>query len=66
MSLLKKYILDESHILKDEPTQINQKISYDEKATMIINRQIQKLCLKKVPSIKVVWEKHREGWQHGN
>ena len=38
VSLLRKYILDELHVPKGEPIQIEQKLSYEEKPIMIINR----------------------------
>ena len=58
VSLLKKYVPDESHILKDEPIQIDPNLTYEEKPIAIVDRQIRKLRSKEVPSVKVIWEKH--------
>ena len=60
VSLFKKYIPNESHNLKDETIQVDQKLSYEEKSIAIINRQVRKLQLKEVRSMKVIWEQHGE------
>ena len=54
VSLLNKYVLDESHILKNESVQIDPKLSYKERSIAIIDRQVQKLRSKGVPSLRVV------------
>ena len=38
--LLKRYILDESHVLKSELVQIDPKLSYEERPIVIGNRQV--------------------------
>ena len=58
VSLLRKYVPDESHVLKEEPVQIDQKLMYEEQPVAIIDRQIRKLRSKEIPSVKVMWEKH--------
>ena len=59
VSLLRRYVLDESHILKDDPIQIDPKLTYEEKPVEIIDRQVRKLRSKEIPLVKVIWERHR-------
>ena len=58
VSFLRKYIPDESHVLKNELVQIDQKLAYDEKPVVIIGGQVRKLHSKEIPLVKVIWEKH--------
>ena len=39
--LLRKYVPDESHILKRESVQVDQRLCYEEKSIVIIDRQVQ-------------------------
>ena len=38
VSLLKKYVLNESHVLKSESVQTDPKLSYEEKSITIVNQ----------------------------
>ena len=53
MSMLKKYIFDPFHILRQEPVEVYEDLTYDKKPIKIIDRQKKKLRNKVIPLIKV-------------
>ena len=54
VSLLKKYILDKSQILKSESIQVDPKLTYEERPIAIVDQQVWKLRSKEVPLVKVI------------
>ena len=58
VSLLRKCVPNELHVLKDVPIQIDQKLAYKKKPIAIVDRQVKQLCSKEIPLVKVIWENH--------
>ena len=59
VSMLKKYISDPSHILRQEPIEVHEDLTYEEKPIKIIDRQEKKLRNKVIPLVKVQWKNHK-------
>ena len=57
--MLKKYIFDPSHILRQEPIEVHEDLTYEEKPIKIIDRQEKKLRNKVIPLVKVQWKNHK-------
>ena len=53
VSMLKKYISDPSHILRQEMIEVHEDLTYEEKSIKIIDRQEKKLRNKVIPLVKV-------------
>ena len=53
-----KYISDPSDILTDLPTQIEKKLTYEERSVEILDRNDQVLRTKTIPLVKVFWRNH--------
>ena len=60
VSMLRKYLHDQSHILEPQTVEISPDLSYQEVPVAIIDRQVRKLCSKEVPAIKVLCQHHKE------
>ena len=60
MSMLRKYLLDESHVLQPQAIEVDSQMSYIEKPITVVDRQVQKLRSKEIPSVKVIWNHHGE------
>src|SRR5215813_6710063 len=58
VSMLRKYLRDDSHVLEYQVVALDPDLSYLETPLAIIDRQVRKLRSKSVPSIKVVWQHH--------
>ena len=58
VSMLRKYILDESHVISLDSVELGPDLIYEEEPLAILDRQIRKLRTKKLVSVKVQW-KHR-------
>ena len=54
VSMLRKYILDESHVLQPQAVKVDSQMSYVEEPIAVVDRQVQKLCSKEIPSVKVI------------
>ncbi|KAA0056524.1 Chromo domain-containing protein [Cucumis melo var. makuwa] len=54
----RKYILDPSLVLREQPVELKEDLSYDEEAVRILDRKEQVLRNKTVPLIKVLWRHH--------
>ena len=54
-SMLKKYVLDKSHILEQEPIEIHKDLSFEEKLVQILDFKIKTLRNKEIPLVKVLW-----------
>ena len=55
---LRKYILDESHVLSLDFVELGPDLTFEEEPIAILDRQILKLRTKEIASVKVQW-KHR-------
>ena len=58
VSMLKKYVSDPSHILSQEPVEIETNLTYEEKPIRILDREEKVLRNKTIPMIKVLWRNH--------
>ena len=58
--MLQKYLPDESHVLQPQAVEIDSQMSYVEEPIAIVDRQVRKLRLKEIPSMKVIWNHHSE------
>ena len=57
-SMLRKYILDPSHVLRYEHLQIRDDLSYEEISVEILDRKEQVLRNKTISWVKVIWKNH--------
>ncbi len=55
VSMLKKYVPDESHVLEQEPVEIHEDLSLEEKPVRILDYKIKTLRNKEIPLVKVLW-----------
>jgi len=58
VSQLRKYIPNPSHIIKPDPIQLQEDLSYEEQPMQILDRQEKHLCRKTLPLVKVLWANH--------
>ena len=58
VSMLWKYISDESHVISLDSVELGQDLTFEEEPIAIFDRQIRKLRTKEIASVKVQW-KHR-------
>ena len=58
VSMLRKYIQDESHVLSLDSVELGQDLAFEEEPIAILDRQIRKLRTKEIALVKVQW-KHR-------
>ncbi|XP_027768542.1 uncharacterized protein LOC114074766 [Solanum pennellii] len=58
VSMLQKYIPDESHVLSLESLELGPDLTFEEEPIAILDRQVRKLRTKEIASVKVQW-KHR-------
>ena len=56
--LLRKYILDPSHVLREQPVQLKENLNYEETPVQIVDRKEQVLRSKVIPLVKVLWKNH--------
>ena len=59
VSMLRKYILDPSHVLKEQPVQLKENLTYEETPMQIVDRKEQVLRSKVIPLVKVLWKNHK-------
>ena len=55
VSLLQKYMADPSHVLRDQPVELKEDLTYEEKTFRIVDRKDQVLQNKVIPLVKVQW-----------
>ena len=60
MSMLRKYLSNESHVLQPQAVEVNFQMSYVEEPIAIVYWQVRKLRSKEIPSVKVIWNHHNE------
>ncbi|MCF7184040.1 hypothetical protein L3H42_11115 [Corynebacterium sp. MC-13] len=58
VSMLRKYVLDESHIISFDSVALNPDLSFEEEPIAILDRQVRKLRNKDIASVKVQWKNH--------
>ena len=58
VSMLRKYIADPSHILKEQPIQLKENLTYKEHPVEILDRRDQVLRNKVISLVKVLWRSH--------
>ena len=58
VSMLRKYIPDLSHVLTEQPVEIQENLTYKEEPVQILDHREQVLCNKTIPLVKVLWRSH--------
>ena len=58
VSMLRRYRLDESHILLVQDIQVQPDFTFDEEPKSILDREVKQLRNKQVPLVKVLWQHH--------
>ena len=58
VSMLRKYIPDPSHVLRDQPVQLKENLTYKEQPMQIVDHREQILRNKVIPLVKVLWGNH--------
>ena len=56
--MLRKYIPDPSHVLREQPVQLKENLTYEEIPVHIVDRKEQVLRSKVIPLVKVLWKNH--------
>lgn len=56
--MLRKYIVDPSHMLKEQPIELKENLTYKEKLVQILDWKEQVLRNKVISLVKVLWMKH--------
>ncbi|KAL5544124.1 hypothetical protein UlMin_007908 [Ulmus minor] len=59
VSMLKKYVSDKSHVLEQEPIEIHEDLSFEEKPMQILDYKIKTLRNKDIPLVKVLWRNQK-------
>ena len=59
VSMLKKYVPDPSHVLTEEPIEVHEDLTYEEKPVNIFDRQYKILRNKVIPLVKVLWRNQK-------
>ena len=58
VSMLRKYIPDPSHVLREQPVQLKEILTYEEMPVQIVDRKEHVLRSKVIPLVKVLWKNH--------
>ncbi|XP_069149716.1 uncharacterized protein [Solanum lycopersicum] len=58
VSMLRKYIKDETHVISPDSVELGPDLTYEKEPIAILDRHIRKLRTKELVSVKVQW-KHR-------
>ena len=58
VSMLRKYIPDPSHVLREQPVQLKENLTYEETHVQIVDHKEQVLSSKVIPLVKVLWKNH--------
>ena len=58
VSMLRKYIPDPSHVLREQPVQLKENLTYEKIPVQIVDRKEQVLRSKVIPLVKVLWKNH--------
>ena len=62
VSMLRKYMEDPSHVLRDQPVELKEYLTYEERPVQIVDQNDHVLRNKVIPLVKVLWMRK----QHGN
>ncbi|KAL6141676.1 hypothetical protein ACLB2K_059964 [Fragaria x ananassa] len=57
--MLRKYIVDSSHVLQEQPISLQKDLTYEEEPIQILDRNEQVLRNKTIPLVKVLWRSHQ-------
>ena len=66
VSMLQKYMADPSHVLRDQPVELKEDLTYEERPVQIVDRKDQVLWNKVIHLVKVLWTNHsreEETWE---
>ena len=55
ISMLRKYILDPSHVLQPQSVELNGDLTFEEEPDAIVDYQVFQLISKVIPMVKVLW-----------
>ena len=58
VSMLCKYIPDPSHVLRDQPVELKDNLTYKEQPMQIVDRSEKIFLNKVIPLVKVLWGNH--------
>ncbi|KAI5337664.1 hypothetical protein L3X38_016935 [Prunus dulcis] len=58
VSMLRKYISDPSHVLEEQPIELQEDLTYVEQQVQILDRKMQVLRSREIPLVKVLWRSH--------
>ena len=58
VSMLRKYILEPSHVLRDQPVELKDNLTYKEQPMQIVDHREQILRNKVISLVKVLWGNH--------
>ncbi|XP_022865685.1 uncharacterized protein LOC111385521 [Olea europaea var. sylvestris] len=58
VSMLRKYILDPSHVLESQLVELKENLTYAGKSVQILDRKEHVLRNKTIPLVKVLWRNH--------
>ena len=58
VSMLRKYIPDPSHVLRKQPVELKENLTYEETLVQIVDGKEQVLRSKVIPLVKVLWKNH--------
>ncbi|XP_049381202.1 uncharacterized protein LOC125845705 [Solanum stenotomum] len=61
VSMLQKYVSDESYVLSLDSVELGPDLSFEEDPIAILDRQVRKLRTKDIASVKVHWKHHSVG-----
>ncbi|KAL6145956.1 hypothetical protein ACLB2K_056639 [Fragaria x ananassa] len=59
VSMLRKYIVDLSHVLQEQPINLKKYLTYEEEPVQILDQKEQVLRNKTIPLVKVLWRSHQ-------
>ena len=66
VSMLQKYMVDPSHVLRDQPVELKKDLTYEERPVQIVDRKDHVLWNKVIPLVKVLLMNHgreEETWE---
>ncbi|KAM7481090.1 hypothetical protein LguiB_005673 [Lonicera macranthoides] len=58
VSMLRRYILDPSHVTPVEELEVNEDVSYETHPVAVVDRKEQVLRNRVIPLVKVIWQHH--------
>ncbi|CAN4093129.1 unnamed protein product [Withania somnifera] len=57
VSMLRRYVHDESHVIREDSVRIDENLSFAEEPVLILAREVRKLRSGEIPMVKVRWKK---------